>query len=348
MKNNNVILALVVLAAFARCSTEVDMYAEYKQVPIIYGLLEARSDTNFIKLTRSFYTQGDAYQTAINPDSSNYAGKLDVRLVEYRNGDSIREIILDTITKHDKEQGIFYAPHQKLYYTTERLRINSESYNYTYRLKAVLPDRILTAKAQMVGDNRFGVKSLGVNFSKQYIGMSRRFKFYPAINAKFYDVSMAFTFYEQRTPESDSVPRTMQWRVGSYHHDDLASNSDSHGNYLIFYYDPRTFYEKLEEFIGGDTAVAGLKRYIVDYPVEVIITAGGEKLWLYILINNESNSMAASENSISLIEGAQGVFSSRITTQTSVRLAGETVPDLLDMDAYGFVFIGGSGDVDDE
>lgn len=339
MRKTIMVLSLAVWAAFTGCSTDVDLYADYKQVPIIYGLLDARADTNFIKITRSFYVQGDAYQMALNPDSSNYPGKLDVRLVEYRNGDSIREIILDTITIHNKEEGTFYAPSQKLYYTTERLKANATNKNYSYKLKIVFPDRTLVANAKMVGNSGFGIQSLGVNFSKEYIGLSRPFLFRPAINAKFYDVFMTFTFLEQRTPDSDSVPRTMKWRVGTWTEEVVASNG-MEGCYA-FRYLPGSFYEELTTFIGGDTLVPGLKRYIGDYPVEVVITAGGSKLWHYVYTNNESNGFMG-DNSFSLLDDAYGVFSSRTTSRGLVRLAGETVPDLVSDVKWGFVFIGGT------
>ena len=83
MKRTLLWLCLPLVLVLASCSTDVDIYAEYRQVPVIYGLLDANADTNFIKISRSFYVQGDAYQAALNPDSCNYPGKLDVRLVEY-------------------------------------------------------------------------------------------------------------------------------------------------------------------------------------------------------------------------------------------------------------------------
>ena len=331
-------LPLVLL--FFSCSTDVDLYAEYKEKPVIYGLLDARADTNYVKITRIMSVQGDAYQVALNPDSSNYPGKLDVRIVEYLNGDSIREIVLDTITINDKEQGLFYAPKQKMYYTTEKLNLNANKENYSYRLKVVLPDRTLTTKADIVGNNGFGVQSLAVNFSKEYFDMvSRKFLFHPATNATIYQVSMAFTFLEQRTPLGDSVPRTMRWEIGTYTKDFLLNTMD--GDAFVFPYRPETFYEQLAEFIGGDTAIAGLKRYIGDYPVEVTITAGGEHLRQYVYNNNASSGFVLGDTEFSLIDGGYGVFSSRLTISQAVRLGGETVPDLLAMRYWGFKFISG-------
>jgi len=309
-------------------------------MPVIYGLLDANADTNFIKITRAFYVQGDAYQVALNPDSSNYPGKLDVRLIEFCNGDSIREIILDTITVHNKKHGVFYAPSQKLYYTTEPLCMNSIKDNYRYRLRVVLPDRVLVANADMVGNTGFDIQSLAVNFSKEYFdAIPRRFLFHPAINGAFYDVVLTFTFKEQRTPDGDSVPRTMRWPVATYTESELLNNMD--GDAVMFFYRPETFYAKLSEFIGGDTAVVGLKRFISDYPVEVIIYAGGDNLRQYVYNNNDANGFTAGDNEFSLIDGGYGVFSSRMTLRRAVKLGGETVPELVEMSNWGFKFIGG-------
>ena len=340
MKRLYLLLYLTLLAFLSSCSTDIDLYADYKQVPIIYGVLDPTADTNFIKITRSFYVEGDAYQSAVNPDSSNYSGKLDARLVEYCNGDSVREIVLDTITIHDKEQGIFYAPDQKLYYTTEPLNWNGVKNLYSYKLKVVLPERTLTTKTDIVGNGGFDNQSLAVNFSKEYFGMvPRRFLFYPATKASFYDVSMKFTFLEQRTPDGDSVPRTMTWDVGTFFESNLSSNMD--GDAFAFTYRPETFYDRLEKFIDGDTSIVGLKRYIEDYPVEVIIAAGGEKLRQYIYENDPSNGFVGGDNEFTLIDDGYGVLSSRMTIKRYVRLGGETVPDLVKERKWGFKFIGG-------
>ena len=241
-------LCLAAMMGFGACSTDVDLYTEYKEVPVIYGLLDARADT------------------------------------EYRNGDSLREIVLDTITIHDKEQGVFYAPDQKLYYTTEALGQNTSNRKYSYRLKVTLPTGELTTTTVLVGSPSFDVQSLAVNFSQEYFGTLRPFLFRPALNAAYYEFELAFTFKEQRTPDGDSVSRTFRWRVGS-HDEEYLSTHLVDGSYA-FKYRPETFYEQLAAFIGGDTTTDGLKRYISDYPIEATITACGEELWRYQYINN--------------------------------------------------------------
>ena len=131
----------------------------------------------------------------------------------------------------------------------------------------------------------------------------------------------------------------MRWPVATYTESELLNNID--GDAVMFFYRPETFYAKLSEFIGGDTAVVGLKRFISDYPVEVIIYAGGDNLRQYVYNNNVDNGFSAGDNEFSLIDGGYGVFSSRMTLRRAVKLGGETVPELVEMSNWGFKFIGG-------
>ena len=338
MKNSRLFCLALVVLCFS-CSTDVDLYGDYAERPIIYGLLDAKADTNFVKITRAFSVQGNAYETALNPDSSNYPGRLDVRLVELCDGDSVREIVLDSITLHNKVEGTFYAPDQKLYYTAEPLQMNG-SHRYAYRLKVVLPDRTLVTTTDMVGSSAFAGVGEGVTFSHEYYNIPRYYLFRPAVNATFYNVDMSFTFLEQRTPDADSVPRTMTWNIGTFtdYYFDLYSDGDY---YSIPFY-AKTFFQSLKDFLGSDTAVAGLQRFIGDYPVEVTVAAGGEGLRQYIYNNDPSNGFAAGDNEFSLIDGGYGVFSSRTTFTKKLRLAGETVPELVENPYWGFKFIGGN------
>lgn len=338
MPRNLWVVLIACLAAFAACSTDIDIYADYQEKPVIYGILDSNADTNFVKITRTFLVESDAYQVAANPDSSYYPDKLDVRLVEYCNGDSIREIVLDTITIHNKQPGVFYAPDQKLYYTAERLGMNTKTEKYSYCLRVVLPDRILTAKTDMVGSNKFDVQSLGLNFSREYFGIQRPFLFSPAMNAGIYHVTITFTFLEQRTPDADSIPRSFVWDKGFYQESNLAYHTID--GYYAFKYFPEEFYVYLAEFLGGDT-LSGVRRFITDYPAEVTIEAGGENLRMYMYFNNPTNGFSPGDNEFSLIDGGYGVFSSRMTVKHGIRLGGETVPELMAKTNWGFKYIGG-------
>lgn len=340
MKKQLVLAAICcALAALSfSCSTDVDLLADGDGAPIVYALLDSDADTNYVKITHTMGS-GDAYVNANNPELSNYPGKLDVRLTEYRNGDSIRQIILDTITIHDKDEGVFYSPAQKLYYTAERLGKNTSRSQYSYRLTVVLPDRTITSDALMVGSDVFRIQTSVADFTGGYNKSPQEIWIAPAMNAGIYDVYMSFTFLERRTFTSDSIPRTASWHIGTYYQFELANHM--HNDAFVVYYHPKDLYSTLEELLGDDTLVPGLRRYIIDDPIQVTVSAGGPNLTEYIYYLDVNSNTFNDDNTISHIDGGYGVFSSRMTTTRTMRLGGTTVPELTEKTKWGFKYIGG-------
>lgn len=335
-----VLLAIMVLGmSVASCSPDVDIYADQEDIPVIYGLLDSDADTNYIKITHCIYASDNPLLDAANAAMSDYPGKLDVRLTEFRNGDSIRQIILDTITLHNKKPGIFYGPNQKLYYTAEPLGRNTSRNKYRYKLTIVFPDRTLSTYADLVGTDGFGPRSLAVNFSKSGFGLRLPFLFYPALNATIYTFDFSFTYHEQRTPDSDTIPHTMTWHLGTYYESELTNQAE--GDNYVFYYRPENFYGRLEEFIGADTAVPGLRRLLTDCPFTISMTAGGDNLRQYLYYISLVDPSSLNDSGFSMITGARGVFSSKMTKTAYLRWAGTTLPELLEEDKWGFEFMGG-------
>ena len=71
MKQTSILFfALVVF--FASCKTEVDLNAPYKNTTIIFGLLDAEQDVQFIKINKTFLGEGDNNAYAAIRDSSEY------------------------------------------------------------------------------------------------------------------------------------------------------------------------------------------------------------------------------------------------------------------------------------
>ena len=66
------------------CETEFEVNAPWKDVSIIYGLLEANKDTQYVKIYRGFLGEQDALIMASNPDSIYYNSEdVEVLINEY-------------------------------------------------------------------------------------------------------------------------------------------------------------------------------------------------------------------------------------------------------------------------
>ena len=336
-------LLLAFASVLSSCSTKVDLYADYKDIPIVYGLIDVTQDTNFVKIIRAFsgsiQTSVNANEVAMIPDSNNYPGKLDARFYEYRatgSGNSYsptgRVIELDTMTIHDKNSGTFYSPDQKVYYTTERFNSNDPERNirYKYRLEILKGNDTVSGLTGVVGGNDFQVTNRSIDLDPASVSDSK-VSFYSAENAFVYEVKMVFN-YKEKLPGQEMQQKKVEWSLGTYHKDEIHSeNFGSHKKYELGYAHTMLF-EMLENKIGSNSQNA--TRYIGDFYVSV--AAGGSELYNYIEVTAPSSSLAQTFSDYTNIEGGLGVLSSRVNICQKVNLTPNTIMALIEKEEWGF------------
>lgn len=338
MKRTFQILALLFAfsISFNSCDTRVDLYAEYKDIPIIYGLLDATQDTNYVKIVRAFSNNNEnpvsATDIALIADSSNYPGKLDARLIEidrtYGNHyePTGRVIILDTMTLHHKDSGAFYYPNQKVYYTREHLRNNSNNHDYKYRLQVIKGTDTITSTTGMVGGDNFRISNANVVFDPNSTE-TKKFAFTPAQNAYIYSARMRFE-YTETWPGHPITQKSIEWSLGSYPASELQIED---GFYHIKYIE-NSLFNLLGRAIGGDTLNA--TRYMGNF--YIMLAAGGNELYNYIEINSPSGNISQNVSDYTNINGGYGIFSSRINLKKKVDLSSQTKTKLIGISSWGF------------
>lgn len=349
MKNSRFILILIsFISIFTSCSTKVDLYADYKNIPIVYAMLNPKADTNYIKITRAFCGTNDnpinANEIVQIYDSSNYPVKLDARIMELKctHGNYYeptgRVIALDTITLHDKEAGTFYSPDQTFYYTTEPFNTGANGSKYKYRLVVVKPDGdSLTAQTGMVGNEEFAIMTSGVSFQVAQTEGVRKIMFRADGFASLYEVSMQFNYREQKAGQGvkrKNVNRTFGTKSLNEFHKLEGTDNSYYQEYSLNW-----LFNALAYAIGGDTIIdpnhPNVTRYIDDFVIS--ISAAGDDLAYYYIANQ-----AQAESPISLIttytnvEGGYGLFSSRTKIERVAKLSANTKRELFGMTSWGF------------
>ena len=343
-----VLIISTFVAVFASCSTDVEIYADYKDVPIIYAMLDARADTNYVKITKAFCGTNEnpinANEVALIYDSSNYDEKLDARLYEYESTygnhyePTHRELVLDTITIHNKEAGVFYSPHQILYYTAEPLRTGSNHHKYRYELVFFKPDGdTVTALTSMVGSEDFAIVSGSANFQMAHTEAMGSMLFRADGAAGLYEVKMQFNYREQHSGQgiiNKSVSRSLGTKPLSEY-----TKVESTENTYYESYSLNWLFSALSNAIGGDTVVnpnnPNVVRYIDDFVVT--ISAAGDDLYYYYLANEAlESSLGGPFTAYSNIEGGYGLFSSRTTIEKTIHLTYGTLRDLYGKQSWGF------------
>ena len=340
MKKIQFFLSMLLLTGiFASCSTDVELYADYKDIPVVYGLIDATQDTNFVRINRAFSSSNDnpinANEVALIADSCNYTGKLEAKIIEYKSGfgnqysATGRVFELDTMTIHDKEAGVFYSPHQKVYYTTGNFKRNEGGTKYKYRLFVVKANDTITSETGIVGGNNYRIITNQATFMVEDNSNPAKITFTPAENAAFYDVKMVFNYKEKHGQTIED--KQVKWNFGSKSINDLASTYED-GHYYVSY-SVNSLFNLLSDAIGGDTI--NVTRYFDAKPIDIMIAAGGEELYNYIQVNSQAGGLSQSVPDYTNVNGGYGVFSSRINIVKNIMLSPRAQSDLYGM-PWGF------------
>ena len=328
------IFLMAIVALFSSCSTRVDLYADYKDIPIIYGLIDYQKDTNYIRINRAFCGSNDnpinANEVALIADSCNYPGKLNARIIELKRGfgneylPTGTEFILDTMTIHDKDSGAFYFPDQKVYFTTtatngERFKRNTGSNTYRYKLVIYKDNDTISSETGIVGDDDFAINTTQMTFVIDDTSEGR-VSFKTADNASFYELSFQFNYEEIRGGYTSQ--KSVYYDFGTQMPDEQEHN------YVYFSYPKNMLFNLLENAIGGDTI--GVVRHVGN--CILTLSAGGDDLYNFILVNTQGGGYSQTVPDYTNVKGGFGVFSSRLTiTKDDIRLAPR--PTLLQL--YG-------------
>ena len=123
------------------CTTDFELNAPYKTIPIVYGLLDQSQDTQFVKINRSFLGYGNNVNYAAINDCTEFNHVIAV-LEEYNEfGNMIDQDTLRELMVGGLDPGIFYEDSQKVYFF-ESLNDTLLEEN-SYHLKVSVPDKNL-------------------------------------------------------------------------------------------------------------------------------------------------------------------------------------------------------------
>jgi len=120
------LIALVVVVCTS-CKNSLNVQAPYKDVTVVYGLMDQNDPVHYIRINKGFEGNGDAYSMAKQYDSIYYPVGIITAVLEDSNPTTeaiVNTITLDTTTTVPLNPGIFSYPKQLLYYTNATLNPN--------------------------------------------------------------------------------------------------------------------------------------------------------------------------------------------------------------------------------
>ena len=290
------------LLLFSACKTDFEINAKWKDIPVVFGLLNQKDTTHYIIISKAFLGDNNALLTAQNPDSCYYnVNNLNVRIEEWKNNSQTNNWILDTTTIYNKEQGTFSYPKQVIYKFEEpNLDINAE---YRLFITNKITGKIISSKTNLIHNFSIikPVSSASLNFTSIN---PIPIRWNTASNGKLYQVVMRFSYKETNTITNQSTIKSIDWSLGSYKSQSIDGNESLETNY-----NGTSFYSFLHDNI--DVSPNLIRSIAGMYPVELIFSVATDDFNKYMEVNSPSTGVLQYKPEFTNINNGIGLFSSR-------------------------------------
>jgi hypothetical protein len=204
------------------CSTDVEVNAPYKELPIVYALFNAADSVQYVRITKGFQNRGgqNAYDLAAqNPDSSLYdEGEIKVELF-LLNGttETLANTLQRTVLpKARSTEGDFFTSPNVLYRTTNgfqmQTRVGGAPATYKLKITNLRNGHIAEATTAMVGDFVVEVPKVTAdpNTPSNFIMDNPRVIFYREKPASIYRVTLNVNYIET-VPGVSTVSKNIYW-----------------------------------------------------------------------------------------------------------------------------------------
>ncbi|MGZ5243468.1 MAG: hypothetical protein ACXWEY_01370 [Bacteroidia bacterium] len=323
MRNRFLLFSFLFFSAFAfSCRTDFEVNEKWKEIDIVYGLLDINDSVHYIKVGKAFLNQDEsAYKIAAIEDSLYHNDSLDVRLQEIKNATVQNEIRLQKTYLTNKDSGVFASPGQYLYKTPQGYKINPDA-TYKVVVKNTSTGVQASAQSEIVGN----IKPVFPNPTSSTLtfirGQVRPVNYFSGKGAKFYDLNIVINYTEYNKADNSKIKDgSIRWPIyTSYQNINLQPNNDIKYNIRgdDFF---KTIIDNLE---------ANDKVYRKIGKLDFQITGGGEEIYNYMNVYRPSIGIVQKKPEYTNIENGQGVFSSRNRTVITVPVSSSTVKELVE------------------
>ncbi len=291
----------LMLCLFSACEVEFSPNAEWKNIPVVYCLLDQDVDTTWVRVERCFLAEGSMYDFGPVSDSINYpVGSIRVQLCVFRNGQCV-DTILCRDTLRSREAGSFANVDQPLYFTTERLY---EANMYKLLVTRVSDGSVIayTDSIPLIVQSAQGLIRKPSN--NEQFGFFERSGSTAVCNIEWYVMQNARRY--------QPIVRFYYTEAGDTHYVDLRCNSVPEAIHQpqtqSTYYSRDAFLSEMYTILKDDTLP---KRSL--NKVDLYLTACSEDLNAYITSLDINNAVDQGNEAYTNIHNGRGVFAARRT-----------------------------------
>lgn len=223
MKKNKFIrlfLLPIVALAITSCKPDVNLTSDYRDITVVYGLLNPQDQNHYIKIYKGYLTKDNALVWANELDNISYFDDIEVKLIEHRPNGEVVTYPMDTVMSVGKNYGTFASPTQVLYRPVKNLTNHRpvpirEGCLYQLEITNKETGRKVTSETTTISNMAFNIP-LGTSQSVSTININKddpwevgfRSNTWPE-NAYAVDAYVTFRYIEQDKVTGDTVHKSI-------------------------------------------------------------------------------------------------------------------------------------------
>ena len=296
-------LLFLILPLLFSCETDFDVNANWKDVTIVYGLIDPNNEDQLIKINKAYLGQGDAIQMASISDSTNYdPSNLIVKIHRVREQvfntyDTLSTVVL-TDTVLDKDDGLFSTDDNIIYTFKKPSSFYNTNSIYVLEILNLSSGQKVTSETEII--NSFSFESLNPSFEwglyNGELADSLRFRtknieWQNSNNGVIYQLDILINYLDS------GIVKSLSWSQPIVEY--------SSGNMSLKIKGDQ-FFQFLENNLDNNTT----KQFL---NLDLVMTIGAQDLKTYIDVNQPFSGIVQERPVFSNIDNGVGLFSSRYT-----------------------------------
>ena len=303
------------------CSNDLEINAPWKDVTVVFGLLNVDSSTHYIRISKAFLGEGDALQFASQFDSLYYnPDLLDVKVYRVYNDEVKDSFLCSVVTDIAKDPGIFSNPSQIIYSFNASLT-GTEKENSIYRLevKSTQTGNVATAETKLVKPVAFSKPSpINPNVPASALidldpTKSTAIEWRTVENGKMYELFIRFKYRE--VIGSDTIKKEVEINKGRFTYDNSTV-----GDLIKESIENAEIFQAIHATIPVQSSVIRIADSL-----QFQINVAADDMTTYLNINQPSNTVAQERPQYTNVTNGIGLFSSRNSKTRSKYINDETI-----------------------
>lgn len=293
-----IILFLSLIIVLVQCKNDFEVNDDWKDITVVYGLLNSADSIQYVRVTKAFLGDADAYIMAQQSDSLYYKN-VDIVLEEWLNSVRTDTFIMVKDSVIPRDSGIFAYNKNIVYKTAHPLDPNAK-----YKLVIHENNKEITSETSLIKD--FYVPTLPPMISLYGDQNGLLVEWTTPPNARIFEVTLKFRYYEITATDTtkDSIEISLPRQISS-----SIDGGENMSTLLL----GSQFLSSVGAKIKQKPEV--IKRVVAKYCFGFSFMVGTDDLYTYMQVNAPATGIVTERPAYTNVNNGIGIFTSRLFKQ---------------------------------